>query len=85
MPQNGHSGTMCTGGAAAALLSGGGGGTRQLLLCLSSSDVAMLANDLVVWQWLGLSVLTSERKGCNSTWFSTENHKNLYPKVRCGH
>ena len=62
MPHNGHSGTMCTGGAAAALLSGGGGGTRQLLLCLSSSDVAMLANDLVVWQWLGLSVLTNERK-----------------------
>mgnify|MGYP001246916582 FL=1 len=64
MPQNGHSGTMCTGGAAAALLSVGGG-TRQLLLCLSSSDVAMLANDLVVWQWLGLSVLTNERKGFN--------------------
>ena len=53
---------MCTGGAAAALLSRGGGGTRQLQLCLSSSDVAMLANDLVVWQWLGLSVLTNERK-----------------------
>ena len=74
MPQNGHSGTMCTGGAAAALLSGGGG-TRQLLLCLSSSDVAMLANDLVVWQWLGLSVLTNERKGFNSIWFSIDDRK----------
>ena len=71
MPHNGHSGTMCTGGAAAALLSGGGGGTRQLLLCLSSSDVAMLANDLVVWQqWLGL---TNECKGFNSIWFSFDD------------
>ena len=52
---------------------GRGGGVsaarrQQLLLCLSSSDVAMLANDLVVWQWLGLSVLTNERKITKSVW-----------------